>query len=493
LAEAEKLYVSKTEAYIQATMARARAEVFAKKAAEADAKAITAKTQDQTTSADKLTSWMKKNRVATEVFGGVYKEIDKRVGELGDSIEKKQVKRVGEQEKRQKKISEMYQKEATSALKNALELEKTNEITVKSDHKKTVKHKDNSAQRIREAEAEAKRLHDIEVKANEDRIKREDTQFDMMNKLTMTQQAYEKQLLDEEYDKKNEVAKGNAELEALLLIQQQKDKDAITAKYKSEEDKKIQEEADKKAAALKASNDLAFELTATEQEKDMLALEEKFKAEQLILGENDAAKLALANKFEEDKKNIENKYALERIENARKERDAKIALAEQIATGVSDVGAMLIKDQKKLEKFNKASALVQIGIDTAKAISALVAASQSNPFNGLTAGAAGIAQFASGIIQIVTNVAKAKQILTSGGTPSSGGGGGGGESSGGGESVAQQVPQAAQLFGSANKGNVMSAGGTESDSSMTVTAVVSETQITNVQHKINNIKKNAEL
>ena len=493
LAEAEKLYVSKTEAYIQATMARARAEVFAKKAAEADAKAITAKTQDQTTSADKLTSWMKKNRVATEVFGGVYKEIDKRVGELGDSIEKKQVKRVGEQEKRQKKISEMYQKEATSALKNALELEKTNEITVKSDHKKTVKHKDNSAQRIREAEAEAKRLHDIEVKANEDRIKREDTQFDMMNKLTMTQQAYEKQLLDEEYDKKNEVAKGNAELEALLLIQQQKDKDAITAKYKSEEDKKIQEEADKKAAALKASNDLAFELTATEQEKDMLALEEKFKAEQLILGENDAAKLALANKFEEDKKNIENKYALERIENARKERDAKIALAEQIATGVSDVGAMLIKDQKKLEKFNKASALVQIGIDTAKAISALVAASQSNPFNGLTAGAAGIAQFASGIIQIVTNVAKAKQILTSGGTPSSGGGGGGGESSGGGESVAQQVPQAAQLFGAANTGNVMSAGGTASDSSMTVTAVVSETQITNVQHKINNIKKNAEL
>jgi hypothetical protein len=225
----------------------------------------------------------------------------------------------------------------------------------------------------------------------------------------------------------------------------------------------------------------------------MLALEEKYLAEQKILGDNDAAKIVIAQKFEEDKKNIENKYALERIENARKERDAKIALAEQIATGVSDVGAMLIKDQKKLEKFNKASALVQIGIDTAKAISALVAAAQSNPFNGLTAGAAGIAQFASGIIQIVTNVAKAKQILTSGGTPSSGGGGGGGESSGGGDSVAQQVPQAAQLFGSANTGNVMSAGGTASDSSMTVTAVVSETQITNVQHKINNIKKNAEL
>ena len=157
---------------------------------------------------------------------------------------------------------------------------------------------------------------------------------------------------------------------------------------------------------------------------------------------------------------------------------------------------MLIKDQKKLEKFNKASALVQIGIDTAKAISALVAASQSNPFNGLTAGAAGIAQFASGIIQIVTNIAKAKQILTSGGTPSAGGGGTSSEASGnGGASVAQQVPQAAQLFGSANTGNKMSAGSTsnETQTSMTVTAVVSETQITNVQNKITKINKNAEL
>jgi hypothetical protein len=123
----------------------------------------------------------------------------------------------------------------------------------------------------------------------------------------------------------------------------------------------------------------------------------------------------------------------------------------------------------------------------------LVAASQSNPFNGVTAGAAGIAQFASGIIQIATNVAKAKQILTSGGSPSAGGGGTSSESTGGGANVAQQVPQAAQLFGSANTGNVMSAGGGTSNSSMTVTAVVSETQITNVQNKITKINKNAEL
>ncbi len=97
--------------------------------------------------------------------------------------------------------------------------------------------------------------------------------------------------------------------------------------------------------------------------------------------------------------------------------------------------------------------MIQIGIDTAKAISSLVAASQANALNAVTGGAAGVAQFATGIIQIATNIAKAKQILTSGGTPTSGGGGGtSSESTGGGSSVAQSVPQGAQLFGSANAG-----------------------------------------
>ena len=157
---------------------------------------------------------------------------------------------------------------------------------------------------------------------------------------------------------------------------------------------------------------------------------------------------------------------------------------------------MLIKDQKKLEKFNKASALIQIGIDTAKAISALVAASNTNPLNAVTAGGAGIAQFAAGIIQIATNVAKAKQILSSpGSTPSAGGGGGGSESGGGGgTSAATALPQAAQLFGSANTGGTMSAGGSSSESgNMTVTAIVSETQVTSTQQKINRINKSAEL
>ena len=201
----------------------------------------------------------------------------------------------------------------------------------------------------------------------------------------------------------------------------------------------------------------------------------------------------LEKAHQDNLKNIEIEASNERVATAEKERQAKLAFAKDTVDGLTNLGGMLIKDQAKLAKFNKASALVQIGIDTAKAISALVAAANSNPLNGVSAGAAGIAQFASGIIQIATNVAKAKQLLTSPSASVSGdssAGGGGGSSS-----TSQVVPQAAQLFGSANTGGSMSAGGisTDGSTSMTVTAIVSESQVTSVQDKINRINKSAEL
>jgi len=269
-------------------------------------------------------------------------------------------------------------------------------------------------------------------------------------------------------------------------------KKVLTQLYNDQEEAENQKRTD---AKLKQQETLAKTLAdaeLTEDQKKLQALQTKYDAEYKLAEGNVALQLALSNKFKNDTIDIERDASNLKVENAKKERDAKIALAGDIATGIQNVGAAFIKDQKKLEKFNKAMALVQIGIDTAKAISALVAASQSNPSNAVTFGASGIAQFAAGIIQIATNVAKAKSILTSGGTPSGGGGGGGGDT-GGTPNVAQQVPQGAQLFGSANAGGTMSAGGGTNNSSMTVTAVVSETQVTNVQNKINKINKNAEL
>jgi hypothetical protein len=496
LAQAEKNYVDKTEAYIQATMARARAEVFAKKAAEEQAKAITAKTKDNTTAMDKTGSWISRNKaltvgltVATGGLAGAVLGAVTVMNTSNESLHSKNKRRTKEQEKLHNKTANLYEEEAKKALTTALELEKANKITHNGQVKKTKVHKGEAEKRAAEAEKEAKRLYDIEVKANEERIKIEDAQFDLMNEITMTQQEKEILAIQKDYDKKFEVAKGNAELEKLLTEKQAKDIAEVRAKV-------AKEDAEKLAAAQKAASDLIFELKATDEEKEIKQLQDKYETELKLLGDSIEGKLLLAEKLEKDRTEIENKYALERIATAEAERQAKLQVATEVVNGISALGNTFIKDQKKLEKFNKASALVQIGIDTAKAISALVAMSQSNPLNAVTAGTAGIAQFASGIVSILTNIAKAKQLLSNPGASASGSGGGGGGDTGstaGNTSTSSATPSIS-LFGQGNNANSMtSPTSVETNNGMVVTAIVSETQITNVQNKINKINKNAEL
>jgi hypothetical protein len=256
------------------------------------------------------------------------------------------------------------------------------------------------------------------------------------------------------------------------------------------------------AQSLEDIQEIIYQTGLTAQQKELeankyhfdelIARAERYGQDATILKEAQAKEeLEINTKYKKAEEELDKKTKLESIEKAKAERDAKIQLASEIATGIGAVGEMFIKDQKKLEKFNKASALIQIGIDTAKAISALVAASQSNPLNAVSAGAAGIAQFASGIVQIVTNVAKAKALLSNpSSTPSSSGGGGGAESS---TSVTQATP-AIQMFGQGN--NLNSQGGTKSvnaNQNMVVTAVVSESDITNTQTKLSKLQKSAEL
>lgn len=240
-------------------------------------------------------------------------------------------------------------------------------------------------------------------------------------------------------------------------------------------------------------DELIYQSKLTAQQKELEANQYKFdelKAQYERYGK-DTTYLIAQQKEEEDKINA--KYTLAEIEKAKQVRDTKIQFASDIANGIGAIGEMFIKDQKKLEKFNKAQALVQIGIDTAKAISSLVAMSQANPANAVTGGGAGIAQFASGIVQIITNVAKAKSLLSNpSGTPS-GGGGGGGDEPDTSTSVTQATP-VLQMFGQGN--NLNSQGGTKSvnaNQNMVVTAIVSETEITNTQNKISKIQQSAEL
>lgn len=260
----------------------------------------------------------------------------------------------------------------------------------------------------------------------------------------LTQTELDIQAVNDKYFRLQELAKGNAEQEAIV------------------------EEARKNALNEIALNQIALD----EQNKEA----QKKQDEELT-----------AKQKEETQK---------RIDQANAERDAKIQTVQEVVNGISALGNMFIKDQKKLEKFNKATALVQIGIDTAKAISSLVAASNGNPLNLLTAGAAGVAQFASGLASILANMAKAKQLLSSPGSQASslGGGGGGTTTSTASASSTPAQPQATtsaipqvNLFGGANQFNTAQNQGNAQG--MVIRAVVSETEITAKQGQINKFEQ----
>jgi hypothetical protein len=363
---------------------------------------------------------------------------------------------------------------------------------LKVDQSKTAEEKAKyTAMYLAQQEQELNTINDARIKTEQDNLKKgneliADLQLQLMEEGTAKELAMTKA----KYNKLRE-----AVLNDITLTEQQR-LDLISL-YNQQEEAENQRRIDaankQQADRLKQLNDEALGA------KDALALklqqlQEAYDAELLLAQNNEELKKALRERYDSDKLQAEQTASKTSIDEAQKERDAKLQLASDVVNGVTALGNAFIKDQKKLAKFNKAAALIQIGIDTAKAISSLVSASQSNPLNGVTFGAAGIAQFASGIIQIATNIAKAKQLLSSGGTGSiSGGGGSAGGGEGGSANVATQVPASTQLFGAPNQGNVVSAGGGNANNNMTVTAVVSETQITNVQNKITKINKNAEL
>jgi hypothetical protein len=146
------------------------------------------------------------------------------------------------------------------------------------------------------------------------------------------------------------------------------------------------------------------------------------------------------------------------------------------------------KIMRKQFKLNKAMQLAGAVIDAGKAITASLAAAPVAI--GVLPNPAGIASLAFAAITSATNIAKiAGTQFTSSSAPSADTPGNIG---GGGESTTAVAPAAGpQLFGQANTGSQVNAGG--GTNNITVTAVVSETEITSSQNHINNIQQNSVL
>ena len=364
------------------------------------------------------------------------------------------------------------------------------------------KDKEANAKRVENAKAYAKNrldaartIKDIEIALIADENERE---------IATTNEKY-RRLIEDVKKNENLTGKEKVELTKLYESQKQAELDA-SAKVQAEAAAKRQADINKaikdnENVQLQAQEDFEetvrqLKMTDAQREIDavqtkyfeLIALAEQYGMDTKAIEEKRAAEIkAINDKVAKDEKEA----SLKKIEAAKNERDAKLTLASDVVNGIGALGNAFIKDQKKLENFNKASALIQIGIDTAKAISALVAASQSNPFNGVSAGAAGIAQFASGILQITTNIAKAKTLLTN---PSGTVSGGGGSSPSGSSTSVSPLTPAVQMFGQGNQLNTVGQPQSVStNQNIVVQAIVSESDITNTQSKINKIKQGSEL
>jgi hypothetical protein len=115
-------------------------------------------------------------------------------------------------------------------------------------------------------------------------------------------------------------------------------------------------------------------------------------------------------------KALEKEYADQALQDQQQSQQVRLQALQASFSAFGDFVTasfeLLGGEGEKAAKFQKLATLAQIAFDTASAISSLVAASNANPTNAVTFGAAGIAQYVSGFARIIANIAQAKKILT---------------------------------------------------------------------------------
>jgi hypothetical protein len=236
------------------------------------------------------------------------------------------------------------------------------------------------------------------------------------------------------------------EEKALALQDQLRDKQELNAqKLKEQQEARLKREQEIELVRAKAVEDEEDELSRISAQLDkenQLKADADLKNALREIEENEALNKAIAESdkaYRELRKKEDEKEAKD---EKRRQKDLANFKRQVVFEGLDLIRSVSAEGSK----INKAAALAQIGYDTAEAISGLTASSEQNPANGPTFGAAGVLQFISGLIRIAGNIAKAKQVLSSGG---SGGSVGSGSRSGVTQTQATTNP-INQSFASAN-------------------------------------------
>jgi hypothetical protein len=303
----------------------------------------------------------------------------------------------------------------------------------------------------KQLEAELGKQEQIEIDAEKEKQKKlldeynaglikqaeeQDKQWLKLQELTTSRTEFEKTQLQVKYDQEIAAAEGNAELQKALTTKLQQDLNAIDKKT-AEDSVKITQEAEKKKrdAQLETANN-ALQIA-----------ESSTKAIQAV------GDIAFAAKMSKVKKGSKEE--------------------EELA--------------KKQFKFNKALQLAGAVVDAGKAITASLAAAPLAV--GVVPNPVGIANLVATAAISAANIAK---IASTQFTSTGGGGGQPSVPQASSTSTTGQATPNTNLFGQGNDLNNVSAP-QETQTQITVKAVVSETEITNTQQKIDKINQNATL
>ncbi|NBB18858.1 phage tail tape measure protein [Runella sp. CRIBMP] len=231
------------------------------------------------------------------------------------------------------------------------------------------------------------------------------------------------------YDRLREMAKGNMEyitelnkLEDAELLrvggdQAKKYEEQLkksNEKYQeqiAEADKKATELAEKRSAAIMAVDEYA----ATEQQRELGAADKRFQtllAQAEEVGLTAQETLPLWEAYWQARAAIEDKYYTEANDKANKKRLNEIEQQGQLMENIGNIYASFFEiaasNETEFAEFKKIATLIQIGADTASAISSMVAKGALTSATPLDAAL----KITAGIGVVLANIAKAKQVLT---------------------------------------------------------------------------------
>jgi hypothetical protein len=396
-----------------------------------------------------------------------------------------------------KKLDDRYNKDKLEAIKKQIDAE--NEIIKQANSDKIVaknaankKEKDDAKAKAdadnKEAESKAKAARDKRLAAD----KASEAEIAAARKIvtdsTKTAQQIELDDLAAAYKKKiAEAVKHKNDTTALVEAQGIQEA-AIIKKY--DDAAKAAEAASHAAniAKIDAYNLELAALTDTEEQK----LYDKYEADKIKFADNELALFNLSKKYAEDTTALKKTEADKQkaIDDAALQAKKSIISSEiDAAKGLVDLLGGLGEKNKKIQKAaliaNAALSIAEI-INNTNVGSAKEVATKG--VIGLGTSALLYTKMAISIASVVAATAKGLSALGGGSVtaPSNTGGGGGGTST-----TAVAPTTGPNLFGQANTGSQVNAGG--GSNNITVTAIVSETEITASQQHINNIQQNSVL